>query len=246
MQRKLIEIENFSAGYKGLKVIESVNMSIMSDDYIGVIGPNGGGKTTLVKAILGLVKPMSGKINYLSNNHSAIGYLPQVNSLDKQFPISVLNTVMTGVQGEKRWWQGYNGDDKKRAMELVRLTGTEHLICKSIGDLSGGELQRVLLSRALMCSPELLLLDEPTTYVDNKFEKEFYEILNQLNKTIAIVMVSHDLGTICSYVKSIACVNHTLHYHPSNVITEEQLKLYDCPIQLIDHGNIPHTILHKH
>lgn len=245
MQNKLVTISGLTAGYKGIKVIEGVNLSIHDGDYIGVIGPNGGGKTTLIKTILGLVKPMSGSIT-IERKGLKIGYLPQINSLDRQFPASVESVVLTGLQGDKRWWQHYTTEEKMRANELLPMMGMGHLARRSIGDLSGGELQRVLLARALMCNPELLILDEPTTYVDNKFEKEFYEILKQLNERIAIVMVSHDLGTICAYVKSIACVNHTLHYHPSNVITEEQLELYDCPIQLIEHGKVPHTILHKH
>lgn len=245
MQNKLVTINGLTAGYKGVKVIEDVSMSIQNRDYIGVIGPNGGGKTTLIKTILGLIKPMSGSID-IDHKGLRIGYLPQINSLDRQFPSSVESVVLTGLQGDKRWWQSHTKAEKKRANELLPMMGIGHLGHRAIGDLSGGELQRVLLARALMCEPELLILDEPTTYVDNKFEKEFYEILKQLNERIAIVMVSHDLGTICAYVKSIACVNHTLHYHPSNVITEEQLELYDCPIQLLEHGKVPHTILHKH
>ena len=115
-----------------------------------------------------------------------------------------------------------------------------------IGDLSGGQMQRVFLCRAIISSPRLLILDEPTTYVDSNFEKEFYPILEELNKTIAIVMVSHDLGTICSYVKTIACVNRELHYHHSNLITPEQLQSYHCPLELLTHGPVPHRVLKKH
>lgn len=245
MQERLIEISNLSAGYDGVRAIENVTMTIFRGDYIGVIGPNGGGKTTLIKAILGLIKPMEGKVESVLSD-MRIGYLPQVASLDKQFPVSALDVVLTGLMGAKRWWQGYSRADRDKGLSLLAWVGMDRLASRSTGELSGGELQRVLLCRALICEPELLILDEPTTYVDNKFEKEFYEILRGLNERLAIVMVSHDLGTICSYVKSIACVNHTLHYHPSNVITEEQLELYDCPIQLLEHGAVPHTILHKH
>lgn len=240
---ELILIENLSAGYDGHAAIEHVSLSVRRGDYVGVIGPNGGGKTTLIKAILGLIKPMSGTIR---RGDFAMGYLPQVSSIDRQFPASTREVVLSGLQGSKRWWQRYTKDERRAADELLEQMGVAHLAHKSTGELSGGEMQRVLLCRALICRPELLILDEPTTYVDNKFEGEFYEILHHLNHHLAIIMVSHDLGTICSYVKSIACVNHTLHYHPSNVITEEQLELYDCPIQLLEHGAVPHTVLHKH
>lgn len=248
MSGTLIEIRDMSAGYDGVTVLEHVNLTIERNDYIGVIGPNGGGKTTLIKAIMGLLRPMAGSIEVEGTvaKNFKIGYLPQVASLDKQFPISAREVVLTGMQGSKRWWQGYNKSDKMRAVELLASLGAGHLAHKATSTLSGGELQRVLLARALMCQPELLILDEPTTYVDDKFEREFYEILKTLTSRLAILMVSHDLGTICSYVKSIACVNHTLHYHPSNVITPEQLELYDCPIKLLEHGAVAHTVLQKH
>ena len=117
---------------------------------------------------------------------------------------------------------------------------------RPIGELSGGQMQRVFLCRAIISSPKILILDEPSTYVDANFENEFYSVLGELNKTMSIVMVSHDLGTICSYVKTIACVNGGLHYHESNLITPEQLKLYNCPIELISHGTVPHRVLLKH
>ncbi|MEF9949944.1 MAG: ABC transporter ATP-binding protein [Mucinivorans sp.] len=247
MSNKLIEICDLTAGYQGIAAIEHVNLTIYEHDYIGVIGPNGGGKTTLVKTILGLVKPMAGSVRCDGVGHDLrVGYLPQMTSLDRQFPLSARELVLTGLQGVKHWWQGYSRGDRLRADELLTSMGASHLGSRATSSLSGGELQRVLLARALMCDPRLLLLDEPTTYVDDKFEREFYEILKSLTTRLAIVMVSHDLGTICSYVKSIACVNHTLHYHPSNMITAEQLELYDCPIQLLEHGAVAHTVLKKH
>jgi zinc transport system ATP-binding protein len=115
-----------------------------------------------------------------------------------------------------------------------------------IGELSGGQMQKVLLARAIVASPRLLILDEPNTFVDNKFEGELYEILVQLNKDMGIIIVSHDIGTISTYIKTIACVNRGLHYHKSNQISEEQLASYNCPIKLITHGEVPHTVLKKH
>ena len=128
----------------------------------------------------------------------------------------------------------------------MERTGIEHLRKKVIGELSGGQMQRAFLSRALISKPKLLILDEPNTYVDNKFEGELYELLTKLNEQMAIVIVTHDLGTVSQYVKSIACVNRGLHLHPSNIISQEQLDNYNCPIQLITHGHIPHTVLENH
>ena len=136
--------------------------------------------------------------------------------------------------------------DKKKAGELLEKYGMKEYMKMPIGELSGGQMQRVFLCRAIISSPRVLILDEPTTYVDSNFEKEFYTILKELNKSLCIIMVSHDLGTICSYVKTIACVNRELHYHNSNLISSEQLKLYHCPIELITHGRIPHRVLTEH
>lgn len=124
--------------------------------------------------------------------------------------------------------------------------GIEHLFRKPVGELSGGQMQRVFLCRAIITSPKLLILDEPNTFVDNQFEADLYETLKILNERMAIMIVSHDVGTISYYVKTIACVNKYLHYHPSNIITEQQLVAYGCPIQIITHGDIPHTVLKKH
>ncbi len=139
-----------------------------------------------------------------------------------------------------------DGTDERIAPELGNFCGKPVSNRSPDGSSAGGELQRVLLCRALISDPQLLILDEPTTFVDNRFEKELYELLAELNERMAIVMVSHDLGTVSRYVKSMACINRCFHYHPSNTITAEQLQEYDCPIQLISHGPIPHTVLSSH
>lgn len=242
---RLIEVCDLTAGYDGHVAITDVNLTVDSSDFIGVIGPNGGGKTTFIKTILGLVKPMKGEVKF-ADRSLKMGYLPQRHTIDTEFPATAMQVVLSGLQGAKRWWQPISRSERLRAVELMNMSDIEHLAHRTISDLSGGEMQRLLLCRALMCSPELLILDEPTTYVDSKFEKNFYELLGELSKTVAIIMVSHDLGTICSYVRSIACINGTLHYHPTNTITAEQLELYECPIQLVTHGEVAHTVLHKH
>ncbi|MDY0199802.1 MAG: ATP-binding cassette domain-containing protein [Tenuifilaceae bacterium] len=245
---KILEIISASAGYNNEIVLKDINLEISDFDFVGVIGPNGGGKTTLLKLLLGDLKPIKGTVKYCSRTpkESLFGYLPQITSIDKRFPITVNEVVLSGLLGKKGVTGRYNKKDNQLAFDMLNRIGITELKDKAIGELSGGQLQRVFLSRALISHPRLLVLDEPNTFVDNKFEKELYELLKELNNEMAIIMVSHDLGTITSHVKTIACVNRALHYHPSNRISTEQLAAYDCPIQIIAHGKIPHTILGKH
>lgn len=247
MKDSLITLEGVSASYSGKNVLREVDLDIAPDDFTGVIGPNGGGKTTLLKLILGLLKPASGTIkrNIPMNE---IGYLPQVNQFDDQFPITVSDVVMSGLseglgQGVKRK-RGF----QQRVSEVLDSVGISGLHNRPIGELSGGELQRTMLGRAIISSPRLLILDEPNTYVDNRFEQELYKLLVELNKKMAILLVSHDVGMISPYIKSIACVNGNLHFHNSNQITNEQLRVYNCPIELVAHGPVPHRVMedHKH
>lgn len=246
MKMELIRIEDLAIGYPGEPpIVSDINLTINDRDYIGVIGPNGGGKTTFIRTLTGALAPLKGTIDYKVKDLRT-GYLPQIKSIDKSFPISVTDVVLSGLSAEKGLFGRYSKRDKDRAIALLHEVGAGKLADRTIGGLSGGELQRVLLCRALIADPRLLILDEPTTFVDNKFEKELYELLAELNRRMAIIMVSHDLGTISRYVKSIICINRCFHYHPSNIITPEQLRDYDCPIQLISHGPVPHTVLSQH
>ncbi|MBI9033903.1 MAG: ABC transporter ATP-binding protein [Bacteroidales bacterium] len=247
--KTLIKLSNVSAGYSDFIALQNINFEICEHDFIGVIGPNGGGKTTLLKVILGLLEPMKGKIDYSftsENGHSQLGYLPQVSLTDKKFPITVLEIVLSGLIHKKRLFGKYTKNEKHQALQLLDEVGVAHLARKTIGEISGGQMQRVMLARAIVSSPQVLILDEPNTYVDNKFEHDLYHALKKLNEKMAIVMVSHDIGTISANVKTIACVNKELHYHASSKITQEQLTSYNCPIQLITHGDVPHTVLEKH
>ena len=246
----LVEIRNLSAGYGQNIVLHNVNLSIYKYDFVGVIGPNGGGKTTLLKAILGLLSPIAGEIVFTesmteSNTHR-IGYLPQINNIDRKFPVTVYDVVRSGLMSRKRIIGRYSSKENERANDLMSEMGISDIRNKAIGELSGGQIQRALLCRALVNDPKLLILDEPNTYVDNRFERELYEKLKILNEKLAILLVSHDLGTISTYVKSYACVNGSLHFHSGNKITPELLKSYECPIQIISHGDIPHTVLYNH
>ncbi|RIH65963.1 ABC transporter ATP-binding protein [Mariniphaga sediminis] len=244
----LIKIKDLTLGYDREPVLHKVNLEIFEKDFVGVIGPNGGGKTTLLKAVLGLLAPMSGKIIFrkdINKQKKPIGYLPQVKHIDRNFPITVFEVVRSGAIMQSPA-DITNAEIRKRVEDLLVEMGISHIRNKAIGELSGGQMQRVFLCRALLSDPKVLILDEPDTFVDNHFEGELYEKLKQLNKEKAIILVSHDVGTISSYVKTIACVNGELHYHPDNIITQDQLNSYNCPIKLITHGEIPHTVLKHH
>ncbi|SDC15077.1 metal ABC transporter ATP-binding protein [Williamwhitmania taraxaci] len=249
MKEPLIEVKNASAGYGDSVILHNINITVNDNDFIGIIGPNGGGKTTLLKLILGQISPIEGSvINHIQPTklRGAVGYLPQVSTIDRKFPITVIDVVLSGLMSSKGMRNRFSKLEKESAEAILRKTGIYDYRNKTIGELSGGQLQRAFLCRALISNPFLLILDEPNTFVDNRFEKELYNLLREINERMAIIMVSHDIGTITSYVKTIACVNRQLHYHNSNTITQEQLKVYDCPIQLITHGQVPHTVLKTH
>lgn len=245
----LIRLHDVSVEYDGYEALEKVNLEIGPDDFLGVIGPNGGGKTTLVKAILGAV-PYSGTIEYapelFNDGERLIGYMPQLSDFDRAFPISLLEVVLSGLQGRRGFRSRYTKEDRRKALLLLEEAGIGDAAQKPIGEVSGGQMQRALLCRAVIADPRLLILDEPANFVDNRFERELYESLRTLNQRMAILMVSHDIGTISSVVKEIVCVNRRVHRHRSNRLTEEQLRNYDCPIQLLTHGSLPHTVLEHH
>lgn len=248
MEQPIVSIDNVSVSYEDKIALENVSIDINPHDFIGVIGPNGGGKTTLIKVILGIISPSKGEVRYNSNSFKRrhFGYLPQVSNVDGEFPISLGEIVLSGLQYTKGLWKGYTKADKLSTEALMEESGIITHRDKRACEVSGGELQRALLCRAIISQPKLLVLDEPTTYVDDKFGKELSQWLKELNKDMAIVMVSHDLGMVSNYVKSIACVNRSLHFHNNNIITSQQYAMYDCPIQLIAHGDIPHTVLKRH
>lgn len=245
----LVSLRDVTVAYDDSVVLQNVNLEIADDDFIGIIGPNGGGKTTLVNAIVGVL-PYSGSIELspalFNGTKRLIGYMPQQTKFDRAFPISVCEVVMSGLQAERGFRSRYTDNDRKRTYELLDMAGLSAVANNQISEISGGQMQRALLCRAIIMEPKLLILDEPANFVDNRFENELYTMLKHLNERMAIVMVSHDIGTITSVVKEIVCVNRTVHRHHSNVITEEQLLNYNCPIQIISHGNIPHTVLGNH
>jgi zinc transport system ATP-binding protein len=248
MSPLLLELSSVTVSYGDNTAIQDVNLKVYENDFIGVIGPNGGGKTTLLKAILGLVKPLSGKIipGPALQERGRIGYLPQMSTGDNNFPVTVKDVILSGLMIQKGFFTSMSSADKKKASQVIVELGLEGLSDASLSELSGGQLQRIYLGRAIIGDPRILLLDEPGNFVDTSFENDFYEKLRMLNQRMAIMMVSHDIGTISSHIKSFACINKYLHYHPSSEITNEELLAYGCPIQLITHGEVPHTVLKKH
>lgn len=250
---KLIEIKNLTVGYENKpKVLDDISLTIYNDDFLGIIGPNGGGKTTLLRTILGLIKPEAGSIYFYDKGERVssinIGYLPQVNQIDKKFPILVSEVILSGLTPNKKYFRRYSSVEKKKVKDVSEQLGVASLLNRAIGELSGGQLQRVLLGRAIIDNPKLIILDEPSTYVDKLFETDFYKLLGEINNEIAIMLVSHDVGTIISLVKNIACVNLGLHYHSGSGISQEWLSTaYEsCPIELIGHGSLPHRVLLDH
>ena len=245
MENPLIRMKNVDVAYQKDLVLSNISLTILPRDFLGIIGPNGGGKTTLIRTILGLIKPQKGSIEYALDK-SDIGYLPQGNQVDDQFPITVREVVASGLVSGKMARTDRSQNKRRIIDQVLDQVGMRSLHARPIGKLSGGELQRTMLARAIVSSPKLLVMDEPDTHVDNKFEMELYTLLKELNQKMTILLVSHDIGIISPYIKTIACVNRNLHYHSSNEISEEQLKVYNCPIEIISHGPVPHRVMKEH
>ena len=245
MAKPILEIKNLSAGYDGRNVLHDINLTVYEQDFLGIIGPNGGGKTTLMKCILGLLKPTDGEIIF--HCKPSLGYLPQYNTIDRKFPISVEEVILSGLSVQKSLTARFTPEEKEKSRQVIARMGLEGLEHRAIGQLSGGQLQRALLGRAIISDPAVLILDEPSTYIDKRFEARLYELLAEINKECAIILVSHDIGTVLQQVKSIACVNETLDYHPDTGVTTEWLERnFNCPIELLGHGTLPHRVLGEH
>jgi zinc transport system ATP-binding protein len=248
---EVVTIRDIWVHYDGVPVLEDINLSVEQGDFLGIIGPNGGGKTTLLKVILGLVSPSRGSISVLgqapSKSRRHIGYVPQHNLFDRNFPISVRDTVLIGCNGTRGLGKRYSQEDRERTQDALKTVGMLSYQDHQIGKLSGGEQQRVLIARALVSRPKLLLLDEPTASVDSALQTGFYELLVKLKSEMTIIMVSHDISAVSIYVDKIACLNRQLFYHGSKEIDQEVLEAtYKCPIQMIAHGSIPHWVLKEH
>ncbi len=242
MASAILQLNEVSAGYDGVTVIRDVNLTIKENDFLGIIGANGCGKTTLLKVMLGLIKPIKGTVTYGfdDNVQSAIGYLPQFHLIDKSFPIRVKDVIDSGISSKLRKRLG-NNKIKTLREEIVGKLKISELENKVIGELSGGQTQKVFLARALISKPKLLILDEPDTFIDKESKSSMYTMLAEINKHIAIVIVSHDPSQISTYIKDIACVEDgRLHYHKNEDAIQEAEVLTGCEMELLGHGKTPH------
>jgi zinc transport system ATP-binding protein len=252
----IIEIKDLDFAYNGEVVLKDVNLSIRQKDFVAIIGPNGGGKTTLLKLLLGLLAPVKGTIRVNGKTPQeaspCIGYVPQDVHTNRSFPITAIDVVLMGKLDPKQRLSRRSAANRRDALAALERMEMETRADKKIGMLSGGQRQRVFIARALVTQPKLLLLDEPTASIDTKGQADFYRLLRELNQDITVLVVSHDLLVISRYVKSVACVNQKLHYHDQAEITGDMLEtMYPCtveevcPVELVAHG-LPHRVLSDH
>jgi zinc transport system ATP-binding protein len=244
MTRSVISLDNISFTFGDFPVLENISLEVKEKEFLGIVGPNGGGKSTLLKLVLGLLKPMSGKIEVLGKTpeqaHKQLGYVPQFILFDRDFPITVRETVLQGRLGKTRPVFGFRKKDLAIARETMTKTEILDLENRPIASLSGGQLQRVLIARALACEPEILLLDEPTANIDPKVEEDVFSLLKNLNKHITIIVVSHDIGFISHFINRVACLNRTLVCHTTSRISGKMIEdLYGSPLKMVHH----HTII---
>ncbi len=249
-RREVISIRGLWAGYEQEQVLEDVDLSVYEGDFIGLIGPNGGGKTTLVKVLLGLLPPTRGEVRVMGQSvrkgRREIGYVPQIVEFDRDFPVSVWEVARMGRLGRRGLLHRYNGEDEATVSRALRQVNMLDLRDRPIGELSGGQRQRVYIARALASEPEILLLDEPTSSVDPQVSVSIYELLAELNAHVTILLISHDVSIVSSYVKTVGCLNRRLFYHHDRQLTPEMLEqAYQCPIDLIAHG-VPHRVFAEH
>lgn len=258
----VVDFQNVSFSYPSGQVLENVSLQIPHGDFVSIVGPNGGGKTTMLKLMLGLLPPQTGTVRLFDTTpvsaRHRIGYMPQFIHIDDLFPLTVLDVVLMGRIGTVsememattakksvfgRWqewlqWYSYSLHDRQVAMtslETLRLADCAH---RPFRYLSGGQRQRVLIARALCCNPMLLLLDEPTNNIDVSSEEILFEILVQLNRTLTIVLVSHDIGFVTQWVKSVVCVNRTVAVHPTSTLTGQMVReLYGSGIEMVRHNH---------
>lgn len=242
----VIRLNDVTFSYDGPPVLERVNLSIAERDLVCVIGPNGGGKSTLLKIILGLIEPSAGAVEVCGQTpikaRRQIGYMPQHVHLDPRFPVTVFDVVLMGRLGGERSWGPYPRADKAAAMEALGEVGLADLRKRALSALSGGQRQRVLIARALACTPRILLLDEPMASLDPKVQDDLHHLLRKLNERLTVVMVSHDLGFVSLFFRTVVCVNHTVHTHPCHELTEKQVAdMYGRPVRLLHHGRARET-----
>jgi len=250
--RCVLKFYKVDFSFNGTKVLIDVNLEIYEKDFVAIIGPNGGGKTTLVKLALGLLQPNKGQVYLLGEEPSKschlAGYMPQYPTGEKGFPITVLDTVLLGTLPAGSKGIFFQRQAIEKARDALSLVGMDKLREKKMGDLSGGQIQRVLLARAIVSDPEILFLDEPMANIDISGQCKLFDLMADLNSRMTICFVTHDIGLLSQYVKSVVCVNQKVHFHKAPEITKDVAKLLmgeSCPMELIAHG-VPHRVLGSH
>ncbi|HKI06314.1 MAG TPA: metal ABC transporter ATP-binding protein [Thermoanaerobaculia bacterium] len=246
----LVEVRQVTFGYGREMVLDHVDLDIQPRDFLAIIGPNGGGKTTLLKVMLGLLRPWSGSVVYRlpsgSDPRGRLGYVPQFSTFDKDFPLRVADMVLMGRLGSRGLLRPWSRQDRAAADQALERLGLAGIARAHVAEISGGQLQRVLIARALVASPDILFLDEPTASIDAESRETLRGLLEDLNRSIPIVVVTHDVTSIAPMVHRIACINRRLFYHGDPELSREVMEeVYGCPVELVTHG-VPHRVLHRH
>lgn len=251
MSNTVIRLENVSYSYEDKLVLNNINFSIERGMFMGLVGPNGGGKTTLIKIILGLIKPDKGNVYLLDKPIDAfkdwnrIGFVSQkANTFNKGFPATVFEVVAMGLTAKIGYLRFMRKKHKEKVLEAIDQVGMSDYAYHNIGNLSGGQQQRIFIARALVSEPELLILDEPTVGIDYKNVERFYDLLHELNvkKNLTLLLVTHDTGAMTEHATNVACLNQTLHFHGKSeeytALSAEYLsEIYGYPVQVIVHDH---------
>lgn len=238
----VVELEGVSFSYNGRPALSDVTLRVAEREFVSVVGPNGGGKTTLLKIILGLLRPQAGSVRVFGGPpgkaRPRVGYVPQQADCDRQFPARAIDVVLMGRLGGARWWGPHRRADRQAGRRALEEVGLADVARRPFAELSGGQQQRVLVARALAGEPELLLLDEPTANVDIAAEEELYELLRRLNRRLTIILATHDVGLVSSYVESVVCVKQRVVVHPTSRLTGEVLaEVFGADHRLVRHDH---------
>ena len=246
MSDVILKVDHLTVRYTTkTPALTDVSLEVERGDFLGIIGPNGGGKSTLLKAILGLVKYQSGSIWIAPGER--ISYVPQYSTMEREFPISALEVILSAfLHGPAHFLHSFTKSEKDKAMTYLEQLGLKGMEKRQIGQLSGGECQKLLIARVLACEPSILLLDEPTASVDPQSREHIFNVLDTLAGKLTILLITHDTMAVSSHVKHLACLNDRLFYHGDVELDEDTLdSMYGCPVDLIAHG-VPHRVLSDH
>lgn len=237
-----VELRGVDFSFGRTVVLEDVDLTVRRGEFLGVLGPNGAGKTTLLRILLGLLEPDAGEVRVLGTTpreaRGRVGYVPQFARFDREMPVRVEDVVLMGRLHARRFGPRWRAEDREAARRAMAVVELGDLAERPVGSLSGGQLQRSLIARALAMEPELLLLDEPTASVDTPVGRELYRTLSELTDRMTVILVTHDVGVLSREVESVACLNRRLYYHGDEELTPELLeKTYGREVDLVSHAS---------